>query len=632
MSKPDNMDDPQVKIRRKVIMRVHHLTKMLFVALLGFPVAAQAGALEPVYLYSLQNAKGIDAVSWPYCRLKSPGPGMTFTEGVPIRALADALDLGGYTTEGWNQASEVRFYVDGKLKSTQSTTRGKIDWFEAMLTDVPVGTHILTVQSTNKGGVKDGFPVPIVVTPMPQHARTVTLSADLMLSGAQDLDWQDATIIGKGFKVRSAPDWKGKVTIRNCFITGLGALTTAGIDVTSGGGAVTIEESIFEGTGALFVKTSGAAPIAIRHNEFRASNLIEFVPSNPGKSPVVTASSPGSGTKVFQGNRIGAGIVHFDGPNWLVGGDTTSDSNILIGPRCVIEMNGPDGIVRGNFMHHDYHGGWSQGFNLYCENSPGLLAEHNVIRGSSWVVQSFTGELRYNLIVDCGHNWIRALLSGARAHHNIFINATGSIPNGSTNSGIWVYNKQTGVEIYNNTCDPAGKIMGFGSPMIEISAGCAAASIRNNIFYGFVPGGRMAAVVQRGLGDKDTDPRVGYADYNCFFNPDASQLAGYADGLVAGKKLGDSGFGGHDVKADPQFAKGNPLPYPINEADVWNGKFTVAQVLTLYREHYAPKPGSPVLGAGDPADGKDSYIGAIGPGGDAPGDRFGRWAVSENKK
>ncbi len=587
---------------------------------------SRAGDVDPLYQYSTREAKGIDAVSWPYCHVKTPGPGMTFTVGIPIRCLADALDPDGYKTEIWNQASEVRFYVDGQLKSTQKTTKGRIDWFEAYLDDVPAGNHVITLQSTNKSGIRNSFPVPIVVTEMPKHAKTITLTEDINLSGNQDLDWQDTTVIGKGFKVH-ASNFSGKVNIKNSFITGLGEQKSPGINLTTSG-AIDIEDSIFDGTGAVFVHTSGNSPITIAHNEFRSNNLIEFDTSNPAKSPVVIAGSSGSGKKLFQGNRIGAGILHFEGPGWLVGGDTTKDSNVLIGPRCVIEMAGRDGICRGNYMHHDYHGGWSQGFNL-VGGGGNLLAEHNVIRGSSWVVQDLAGELRYNIIIDEGHNWIRTVLSGSKIHHNIFNNATGSAVNGSTNSGMWMYNKGSDVQFYNNTCDQAGKLMGISSPMLEISAPCNISSVRNNIFTGFMGGGgqRFVALVQRGLNEKeDSNPRVNYADYNCVWNPDAPNVPTYDANIVSGKDPG-----AHDLKADPQFTRGNILPYPIHEADVWNGKFTVAQVLALYREAYAPKPGSPVLTAGDPADGKNSFIGAIGNGAD-PNDLFGKWPLTPEKK
>ena len=129
------------------------------------------------------------------------------------------------------------------------------------------------------------------------------------------------------------------------------------------------------------------------------------------------------------------------------------------------------------------------------------------------------------------------------------------------------------------------------------------------------------AIVARGGAEKDHDPRVACADYNCFFNPQAPAAARYAAGIVDAK---DAGV--HDVHDDPQFAQGRVVPYGINEADVWNLKCKVSQVLALYRQHYAPAAGSPLLKAGDPADGKGSYIGAIGTGRDAPGDRFGRFS------
>ena len=72
-----------------------------------------------------------------------------------------------------------------------------------------------------------------------------------------------------------------------------------------------------------------------------------------------------------------------------------------------------------------------------------------------------------------------------------------------------------------------------------------------------------------------------------------------------------------------KFAQGRIVPYAVNEADVWTRKYKVSQVLGLYREHYAPAADSPLASAGDPADGKNSYIGAIGPGKHAPHDRFG---------
>ncbi len=84
-----------------------------------------------------------------------------------------------------------------------------------------------------------------------------------------------------------------------------------------------------------------------------------------------------------------------------------------------------------------------------------------------------------------------------------------------------------------------------------------------------------------------------------------------------------------DVHADPKFAEGRLIPYSVNEADVWNRKYAVSQLLALYRQRYAPAAGSPLVGAGDPADGPGSYIGAIGPGSGAPHDQFGRFLSAD---
>jgi hypothetical protein len=77
------------------------------------------------------------------------------------------------------------------------------------------------------------------------------------------------------------------------------------------------------------------------------------------------------------------------------------------GPRGTLYLvNGSSHItVRGNYIHHNYRGGWSQGLNvsftcLYCGSAGGtnVLVEHNMIRGGSWPIQNIVGEFRYNLI------------------------------------------------------------------------------------------------------------------------------------------------------------------------------------------------------------------------------------------
>jgi hypothetical protein len=59
-----------------------------------------------------------------------------------------------------------------------------------------------------------------------------------------------------------------------------------------------------------------------------------------------------------------------------------------------------------------------------------------------------------------------------------------------------------------------------------------------------------------------------------------------------------------------------------SDADIRSGAVTVSAMLAAWRAAYAPTASSPLLGAGDPADGAGSFIGAVGDGTLAD-DRFG---------
>ena len=49
----------------------------------------------------------------------------------------------------------------------------------------------------------------------------------------------------------------------------------------------------------------------------------------------------------------------------------------------------------------------------------------------------------------------------------------------------------------------------------------------------------------------------------------------------------------------------------------------VSSVLALYRTHYTPQAGSPLIDAGDPAGGAGNDIGAVGAGTSNANDKFG---------
>jgi hypothetical protein len=128
--------------------------------------------------------------------------------------------------------------------------------------------------------------------------------------------------------------------------------------------------------------------------------------------------------------------------------------------------------------------------------------------------------------------------------------------------------------------------------------------------------------------------RLGYADYNLFFSPKARTPRNYLLSVAGKAERTDAGFGRNDIpcggradeQADPKFRGPIPAAFPFADADILAGRVTVPQILAHYRAAYTPADGSPLVGAGDPADGPGTSIGAVGDG-RHPADRFGRFGA-----
>jgi hypothetical protein len=571
--------------------------------------------------------------------LKSPRPGMHFTQGIPIRMVADGIDQNGWQwLDQQMEAEEVRFYVDGKQAAVDGHTRG-YNHFEAVVTGIAAGGHTLTTQSSNYGGViVNSDSVTIIVDAVPVKATAINLTSDLTLSGSTSLDWQDAIVRGNGFRVTSVANWTGSITIRNCLVTGLGvtsdsvpAIANAPTGITlATTGAVDIQNSVFEWTGTIRLTADGSASITIKNNEFRSSMHIAYVSSDPDRSPFLEIHGSSTGRKLFQGNNIGAGYLYIVGMSrWLIGGSTDIETNVFNGPRTGTYIQSASGdTIRGNYMHHDYSGGWSQGFCCRFESVSNMLVEHTVIRDGSWPLQSMGGEFRYNFIEGCGHEWVRTLLNNTRFHHNILHEAGAG---GDPSAGIWMYGNQTGVSIYNNTFD--GRIF---FPAVSVSNGSSISSLRNNIFNGLTnPASRgiVDRYLQTNSEETDNNARILYTDYNCFYNPQSQGPNNYGSSLVSGITEGSPGWAGHDPggvngQANPSFAGGSTIAYTFDESAVWTRTLKLSQVLASLRARYTPNTGSPVIDAGDPADGAGVDIGAVGAGKGDPADLFGKFGTS----
>ena len=618
-----------------------------------------------------------------FADFKSPGPGMHFSLGQPLIVFADLLDdnnnhgmitcpggqppvvpmnggpatcSGGGTPVGWPQ---LQVLVDGVAHvdavTNSTTVQGSTDFnsngdpdpinfYRFSITGLAQGSHQMVVRGRyapppdSDGSTLDSPPITIVVDPLPGAKTILSLDADV----AGNVNWNNLIVIGNGHIVRP----NGTLTIKDSVVTGLGSPTSAGISgVTT---ALDIENTVFEATGAVTLTVTNGATVS--NNEFRSNNLLAFDASNPDVPPILTLSGDTQATKLFQGNRIGAGRLVFDGTShWLIGGDSDAQGNILIGPRCTINVIGGSSnmTLRGNYSHHNYRGGWSQGFNMVASQAgTGILIEHNLFRGSSWPVQDVAGEFRYNLIYGYGHTWLRSGNDGAAIHHNVFAPEEGG---GELDQGIWFYSGESGIQIYNNTFDGGGNAVSqnfalgnfpFTGPVVEISNNSHVDSLRNNLMtytrdYENGPGNPHVR------GDPGT---FGTVDYNAFLSPDNStrdnyDIAGMSEGATPGFAAHDvSGSGSVGVKdgqlgASP-FAAPRIYPYAafVDEAAVWNRTQTLSGILALFRAHYAPANGSAVIDAGDPADndahGRRADIGAI----DASGhdsDRFGRFGVDQ---
>ena len=254
------------------------------------------------------------------------------------------------------------------------------------------------------------------------------------------------------------------------------------------------------------------------------------------------------------------------------------------------------------------------------------------------MVRGIEGEFRYNLVLDAdGHNFIVGPRAGTQIHHNIFARYTTVDPN--LNSSIAVIYPGDRIQIFNNTFDGGGADTArpWHVPAIEVGPQAHLASLRNNVFCNhptrFSSG---SATVRPGFSEKQTSPgppRLGYADYNLFYNPDARERQNYALSVAGKSERTDAGFGLHDVpvggernaQVQPRFRGPLPSRFEFSDDEIASRKVTVRQILAAYRLAYGPAEGSPLIASGDPADGTGAFIGAVGTGAKSPGDWFGNW-------
>lgn len=610
-----NSDNQRFTTRAAVVVA------SLLIGVAAFFAISNAGRASAQEVPGLGSASGlVEPAPDPAVavRVKSPAAEMHFTAGLPLRLLADAWGRDEWTCPPGHPPyacldNVVEFFVDGvKVGDVHANPEGQNHWEVRLPGGIAqAGDHTLTTRyiphdpNTLKGSAEiDGtIPVTIHVDARPVRPRSITLTRDLVLSGGAPLDWSDAVVVGNGYRVTAAEGYHGPISVVNAFVTGLGNYSSPGMDVTTEG-PVTLENTIFEATAPMHFVVNDSADVTIRKNEFRANNFVTYVASNPDATPVLQFAGNTTGAKVFAGNNVAAGYLWIQGMSeWQIGGLTATDSNVFIGPRVQLRLdNCSNATIQGNYLHHEYKGGWSQGFNLETIGSVNLLAEHNVIREGSWPIQSFAGEFRYNLVIDQGgHNSWRGSGDGTRVHHNVFAYVGGP---GDISGAVWLYLGERGLEFDHNTFDMGGADSRYNAPALNITKGTLK-TVRGNVFTGLSAIAAGGAVVAGGSAS------IADADYNGFYNPLATAAARYGPGAVQKP-------GGHDtVGADPQFQGERDNPYQIPEGLVWTRQVSVFDVLAYYRKKYTPGASSPLINTGGGA----TNQGAIS--GDEL-DRFGR--------
>lgn len=466
---------------------------------------------------------------------------------------------------------------------------------------------------------------------------TSSLGDDWLIAGSDpvEIGGEPCRIAANGHSIVSSDDFSGDLWIHDCTFTGLGSAEAPAIDViVSSPGSVRIERCTFAESGSIRIANADDTTSTLADNLVLADSVVALHASSLS-TPAFELWGPSAASKLFQGNRVYRGRVRLASAGWLAGGDTPAESNLVIGLRAGFSLEAPNLVLRGNYVHAEHLA--SAGDESCLDTAYSVtdaLAEHNVLRGGSWVVRGFGGEFRYNALFDPDNlAWVQQPFEDTRLHHNLFSMCTAPRGGSEVQGGVELVNTRAGgIELYNNTFDGGGEALRFGGPAVSIEGGSELASFRSNLVqhFHFTQNVGNAAVRPGAAEGADPPPvRLGYADYNLFDNRGESRFQNYAVAIEGLSVRVDPGFGLFDQTpsgaVDEQVSAelaGATECMPFTDDDLRAGRVTVADILASLRAAYTPTAASPALGSGDPADEHENFIGAVGDG-TLASDRFG---------
>jgi hypothetical protein len=544
---------------------------------------------------------------------------------VDLRLVASARDAANY-------ASQIQFMVDTDptplltvRDSDGGDTAGALDssadynvlrgFARRALTP---GTHSIFARATVGGKTITSPPVVITVE-SPVYAQTRTLTADVTNLASAGLATLSGTpsarirVEGAGHTLSdsSAVDWR-YVDFYNVGSAATPNATSLSVSASSGTLSV-LGCRFFYSNPSSFV-ANGTASANLRDNTWASNNrqLAGQYPADVGPRAAVQAVTIGgasSAAKAFAGNNIGAGYVRiaYASKGWTLGGDTDADSNVFIGPRIgfYFENGVTNTLVKGNYSHFPYWGGWSMAGNFEI-NDAAVIVEHNVIALSSWPVRGVNTTFRYNLVIanNEGGIWTSGDTTNAFIHHNLIVG------NSSDRGGLYIPYSGTSVRAYNNTYD---FLFGTsGTAAVEaLQDAVNTVDLKSNIFANL----NGISLAEPGLVNLNNGKMS--ADYNQFWNTGARpHYTATPPGAFTGTP------GAHDSSADPRFVNKPTQYFYWTLRDVWVRTKTVSQIRADYRARYTPQSPLP----GDPSVfGEGNVIGAIGAtGAAAAADLFGK--------
>ncbi len=547
-----------------------------------------------------------------YVAMVAPNSGESFIGPTTLRLVVAAhdphIDTNSPSSGFGGDASRVDVYDGSTLLFSQfgnptvpaSTPPYAEFWmFKGAGGSLAAGQHQVWARATfaNPTQFLDSLPATITVVDPPVYGQTVDLTADVVF-GASGFSLvgtptSRVRLNGHGFKI-AGTSATGALALKFVDVFDLGPAAsplTSGISVSTGADA-TIEDSAFYGTNATTLVLTGSATASIRRDVFASNSRFPIGqdPGEPSSIGAVSISGTSTGAKVFAGNNVGAGWVGFSGANnWVIGGGTDADSNVLIGPRVgIFAINCTSMQVRRNYSHHVYYGGWSQGSNGEVFGTTASTLEHNIIYGSSWPVRGggVGFEFRFNLVLLAGHEWMQPA-PGSAVHHNVFVGGD------QDQGGVFVFNNPVNpngpaISIANNTFDALGN----NQRAIRLSPSADSVSLLSNAFLGYT-GSDIVSL------DAGTNGGLLAADYNGFFP-------------FAGAVYTDARTPAHDVRGtDAKIAQPRTAVFDADESAVWTRATSTASLLAAYRAQYTPQATSPLLNAGDPSV-AGNWIGAVG--------------------